>query len=144
MQVVTRKISSSDAEAIASLSARLGYKTTVKETAERINIIGNNPDHFFCLAKTSDKIAGWIHAFVSLHLESAPFAEIGGLVVDENFRNQGIGQRLINEVERWANEKKLNQVRVRSNTVRKGSHQFYLNRGFQLTKEQKIFDKRIS
>jgi predicted N-acetyltransferase YhbS len=144
MQMIIRKINPADAASIAALSRQLGYHATEIETAERIIRIENNSEHFIRLVEISNQVVGWIHAFVSLHLESAPFVEIGGLVVDENFRNRGIGQKLIAEVEKWAIEKKLNNLRVRSNSIRKETHQFYINRGFQLTKEQKIFDKRIS
>jgi|SRR5690242_2450232 len=144
MEILIRKIRRADAAAIASLSQQLGYKASEKETAERITSIENNPEHLLSLVEVSNQIVGWIHAFVSLHLESNSFVEIGGLVVDENYRKQGIGQKLIAEVEKWAIEKKLNHLRVRSNIIRKETHQFYLNRRFQLTKEQKIFDKRIS
>ena len=144
MEMMIRKIIPADAAAIAALSRQLGYHATEMETAERISQIENNSEHFIRLVEISTHAVGWIHAFVSLHLESAPFAEIAGLVVDEKSRNKGIGQKLIDEVEKWAVEKKLNQLRVRSNIIRKETHQFYLNRGFQLTKEQIIFDKRIS
>ena len=42
-------------------------------------------NHTAFVALTDEKIVGWIHGFRALLLESKPFVEIGGLLVDENF-----------------------------------------------------------
>ncbi len=143
MNIITRKIEIKDAAFITPLTFQLGYKSTIAETTERLEQILNNLQHCAYTALTDDKIVGWIHAFVCLRLESNSFAEIGGMVVDKEFRGKGIGKKLIEQVEIWATGKKCTKLRVRSNTKRKDTHQFCLNRGFTETKEQKIFDKPI-
>lgn len=144
MEAFLKEIEIEDAEIITSLIEQLGYEVTKAETIERIKNIISNEDHFACTAILENKIVGWIHVFVSVHLESNPFVEIGGLIVDENFRGQGIGKKLIEEVERWMVSKNFYKLRVRTNVKRKDTHRFYLNQGFSLIKEQKIFDKQIN
>jgi len=143
MNIAIKEIEIKDAAAITSLIRQLGYESTEDKTAQRIKNILNNPQHFACVAILENRIVGWIHAFISVHLESEAFAEIGGLVVDEGCRGKGIGEKLIEEVSQWARRNNFNKLRVRSNTKRNETHQFYLNRGFVFTKEQKVFDKKI-
>lgn len=144
MDVRLKKITIKDAAAITSLIRQLGYESSITDTAQRIKSILPDPQHFAVVAEVDNKIVGWIHAFITVHLQSNSFAEIGGMVVEENFRGKGIGKKLIDEAEKWAIKQNINKLRVRSNTIRKDAHQFYLNRGFALTKEQKIFDKQIN
>ncbi len=143
MEVFLKEIQIKDAEIITSLIEQLEYEATKDETVKRIKNIISNQDHFACTAIIENKIVGWIHAFVSIHLESNPFVEIGGLIVEKNFRGLGIGKKLIDEAERWMISKNIHKLRVRTNVKRKDAHRFYLKHGFTLTKEQKIFDKQI-
>ncbi len=44
----------------------------------------------FLVAEDKDKnVIGWIHVFIAVRIESETFAEIGGLVVNENIRGYG-------------------------------------------------------
>ena len=97
----------------------------------------------FCVIASNEKIVGWIHGFYSLRIESDFFVEIGGLVVDENFRKNGIGKKLVDKVMEWSKLKNCEKVRVRCNVIRKESHKFYENIGFEINKEQKIFSKPV-
>lgn len=141
--IITRKIEIKDAPAINALTHQLGYEATIAETKERLEKILKDEQHFAYAAVLDDKITGWIHAFYCQNLESPSFVEIGGLVTHKDFRAKGIGKELIERVQHWAIGKNCNKLRVRSNMIRKDAHQFYLNRGFTETKEQKIFDKQI-
>lgn len=69
--------------------------------------------------------------------------EIGGLVVDDNYRRMGIGKRLMESIENWAAEKECDKVSLRSGSSRKEAHQFYKDIGFDLIKTQYRFIKEI-
>lgn len=86
---------------------------------------------------------GWVHVFLSRLLESDPEAEIGGLVVDQHHRGLGIGQRLVEEAERWARRQRCRSVRLRSNVIRTRAHAFYERLGFKVVKSQKVFRKSL-
>jgi len=89
------------------------------------------------------KAVGWLHVFVCHLMESDPYAEIGGLVVDELCRGSGIGQRLLDQAEAWARTKACASIRLRSNIIRKEAHHFYLKRGYTVTKTQHAFAKTL-
>lgn len=53
------------------------------------------------------------------------------LVVIEKYQNQGIGKKIINYCIFLAKEKKCHRIRLESGNLRKQSHQFYKNFGFE-------------
>jgi GNAT superfamily N-acetyltransferase len=92
---------------------------------------------------SSAKVVGWVHAFASRLVESDPHAEIGGLVVNERFRGRGVGKLLLRHAERWARQKDLSSIYLRSNVIRKGAHVFYESLGYQNIKTQHAFRKAL-
>ena len=143
MQISIRIAKINDSEFITELSNQLGYETRNADIQNRLEKILTNTDNCVYVATESGKIVGWIHGFFSLRIESEFFVEIGGLVVDENFRKNGIGKKLVYKVIEWSKLKNCKKVRVRCNVIRKESHRFYENIGFEINKEQKIFNKRV-
>lgn len=143
MSTSTRIATVNDAEYITELSCQLGYETTREKTQQRLTEILNNTDNCVFVAVNNAKVIGWIHGFYSLRVESEPFVEIGGLVVDKNHQKKGIGKLLIETVYEWSRLKECDKIRVRSNTIRKEAHQFYKKLGFTETKEQKVFGKQL-
>jgi len=140
MQVAIRPMEISDATSATELSNQLGYRNSVEEMQLRIaEMLQHNYNCLF-VAVSNDSVTGWIHGCHVTRIESCSFAEIGGLVVDQNFRQQGIGKLLVMAVTNWAIKNGITKLRVRCNTNRPASHQFYHNLGFTLNKEQKVFD----
>jgi GNAT superfamily N-acetyltransferase len=144
MEVTIRSITIEDSEEVNDLSLQLGYQLSVAETKEQIEKVISTESHCAFVAASEEKVIGWIHAFVALSIESRSFVEIGGLVVDEQFRNLGMGKKLIGKIKEWAVLKKINTVRVRTNTKRLKTHAFYLKNGFEEIKEQKIFQLQLA
>ncbi|KIO78796.1 GCN5 family acetyltransferase [Pedobacter lusitanus] len=144
MPLYFRDLKIEDAEAVTRLSDQLGYPATKAETELRVNSLLLHPDHCIIVAVIGETITGWIHAFYTIRLEADPFVEIGGLVVDENYRNQQIGEKLVEQVKEWALNKDVKKLRVRCQTKRTASHHFYQKTGFIQTKEQKVFDLNIA
>jgi GNAT superfamily N-acetyltransferase len=130
-----------DAAAIAALATQLGYPSAPKEVERRLASILESADHAAYVAEAGGQVAAWIHAFVCRLLETDPHVEIGGLVVDEGFRGQGAGRRLVEQAEDWARRKGYRIVHVRSNIIRKGAHDFYERLGYSKTKTQDAFQK---
>jgi len=73
-----------------------------------------------------------------------PFAELGGIVVDETFRQLGVGAALLTSAEAWAAGVGCTMFRVRSNALRTESHKFYERMGYTASKSQRIYDKELS
>ena len=144
MEVTIRNISIEDSEEVNDLSLQLGYQLSVAKTKEQIEKVISTESHCAFVAVSEERVIGWIHAFVALSIESKSFVEIGGLVVDEKYRSLGTGKKLIERIKAWAVSKKVNTLRVRTNTKRLKTHVFYLRNGFTEIKEQKIFQFQLA
>jgi GNAT superfamily N-acetyltransferase len=88
-------------------------------------------------------VIGWIHIFAAVRLGSEPFAEVGGLIVSEPCRGQGVGKSLFQKAEVWAGEKNLGFLRIRSRSFRSEAHRFYELLGCTPIKTQKVFSKEL-
>jgi GNAT superfamily N-acetyltransferase len=139
MEIQLSKMSMEHAHDVCRLSDQLGYPLSNSQIENNINEITSSGNYAAFVALHNQQIVGWIYAFRALLIESKPFIEIGGLIVDENFRNSGIGKKLVEKIKVWALEKAIDEVRVRSNVFRNEAHKFYLNNGFTEMKQQKVF-----
>lgn len=144
MDILIRAATTADAVFISSLCDQLGYQSLQTETEKRLQYVLQDTNSCIFVAVVNEKVVGWIHGFYAVRVESDPFTEIGGLVVDENYRRQNIGRLLVNKIVEWALAREYKRVRVRCNALRTESHQFYLSLGFAETKQQKIFEMRFS
>ncbi|TYA84426.1 GNAT family N-acetyltransferase [Seonamhaeicola marinus] len=144
MEIIIRNAEIIDSESITELSNQLGYKAENTDIQNRLKEILGHSDNCIYVAIENEKVVGWIHGFYSIRVESDSFVEIGGLVVGEDYRKNGIGKKLVNRVIEWTKLKNYEKVRVRCNVIRKESHRFYEKIGFEINKEQKIFDKRLN
>ncbi len=130
----------SDAAALAALSTQLGYPAQPGEAAERLSALGTGA---VLVAEDAGAILGWIHVCDIRFFQSPPFAEIGGLVVDEAARGRGVGKLLVEAAVGWAAEQGYGRLRVRSNVVREDAHRFYEREGFRRVKTQAVFDRKL-
>jgi GNAT superfamily N-acetyltransferase len=65
------------------------------------------------------------------------------LIVDQQIRSRGIGKALLHTAEQWARSHGCNDISVRSNVTRDRAHRFYTRNGYEHTKTQKSFHKRL-
>lgn len=144
MQIVIRNTNVTDAEAVNRLSEQLGYALSVEETTANIQRMLTDNGHTCFVATLEQDVAGWIHCYLSFQIETKPFAVIGGLVVDELYRNRGLGKLLVERVKEWCYEKEVYRLRLRSNVKRTDAHRFYESLGFTVLKEQKAFELNLS
>jgi GNAT superfamily N-acetyltransferase len=132
-----------DAPAFANLATQLGYPSAPRQVEERLSTVVDDPKHLILAAVAGGRVVGWAHAYVCCLVESDTFAELGGLVVDESCRGQGVGGKLLEKVEDWARQKGCSAVSARSNVIRLQAHRFYLARGYDQIKTQHSFRKRL-
>lgn len=143
MEITYRIASTKDSSEIARLSGQLGYNVKENHVIERLNKILNRKDNVVFVAELNDKLIGWIHAHGRYLIESPPYIEIGGLIVDRNFRGQKIGGILVERCEEWSKLLGFNEIRVRTNEIRVETLNFYNKIGFKNTKSQKVFKKKL-
>jgi GNAT superfamily N-acetyltransferase len=132
-----------DALQLARLTEQLGYSADPSFIARQLNTFLSEPDHGIFVTEQDGKLIGWVHVYRS-QLFYLSFAEIGGLVVDESFRGQGIGRALMEKCEEWARSKGIPEIRLRSGSHRTEAHKFYERIGYEQIKQQKVFSKRLS
>ena len=132
-----------DTQAIADLSAQWGYQSTKEKMSRCLHDIGNNSDHVIYVLLNDDQIIGWIHGIYSLRMETDPFVEIGGLIVDKDFRRHGLGKLLVDKINEWSLSRNCHKIRVRCNIMRKEANAFYGAIGFKEIKQQKVYDMKV-
>lgn len=143
MPMNVREAKESDAARLAVLSVQLGYPTTPEQAVERLRVLRDRPENEVLVAEDGGTVVGWLHVCVMRFFESPPFAEVGGLVVDEAFRGRGAGKLLLDAAARWAAERGFGKLRVRSNTVRTDAHRFYERESFRKVKTQVVLDRDL-
>jgi GNAT superfamily N-acetyltransferase len=107
------------------------------------NIHGEQGHIILVAADEKDVAVGWIHGRVVRWLESDPFVDVGGMVVADSSRGQGVGGRLLDEVENWARSLGHRRIRIRSNVVRERAHGFYTRLGYDKVKTSYVFEKTL-
>lgn len=143
LTISIRDATLSDANAIAQLTAQLGYDVSAADAAARLERILARPDHRFLIADVDGEPAGWMHVTIAEYIETEPFVMIAGLVVDARHRRRGIGAALLRHADQWATERGCTLVRLWSSTSRIATHRFYEHRGFINVKTQVSFVKPV-
>lgn len=134
-----------DSAAAARLATQLGYPSTAEQIERRFQALSGSEDaRVFVAEDPEGNAVGWVHVFGRRLLESDADAEVGGLVVDEQFRGRGIGKELMASAEAWARERGYGVVSVRSNVIRTEAHEFYRRLGYEILKSQFKLRKRLS
>ncbi|MGI4791496.1 MAG: GNAT family N-acetyltransferase [Janthinobacterium lividum] len=141
--MLIRPMTVDDAQEVAALSGQLGYPATESQVLDSFQAISAKPDNAFFVADNGG-VVGWLQVLGVHFLASlAPFAEIGGLVVDAAFRRQGVGRALMAQAEEWAKAQGYAEVRLRSGLHRTDAHQFYERIGYTLAKTNHMFCKDV-
>ena len=139
-----RRARQADAARIALLSGQLGYPTTAKQMAARLQRVLRERDGACFVAETrEDGVIGWVHVSVTPLLEVERRGEVHGLVVHETARSRGAGASLLDAAEKWARKMGCAGMSVRSNVIRDRAHTFYLRQGYEHYKTQKAFRKAL-
>jgi (aminoalkyl)phosphonate N-acetyltransferase len=93
-----------------------------------------NLSYIYFVAESNEKVIG----FISLHTQKllhhcGVVGEIQEFYIDPNFRNQGIGKILIQEVKAYSKANNLMSIEVTTNKLRTENVQIYERLGFRLT-----------
>jgi GNAT superfamily N-acetyltransferase len=138
-----RPMAPTDRSAVAALLRQLGYHVTDDEVAARIAAIRLRPDHMLAVADFGVTV-GWVHAYEVALLEEELVVEVGGIVVSDTARRRGSGTLLMAEVERWARERGVRQVRLRPNAKGKAAHRFLRALGYSEINKSLTFSKDLT
>lgn len=144
LEIMIRKPELNDMDRLSVLNQQFEFAATEEEIRPRLASIQSNPSHVFFVAETDKKeVVGWVHAYEAPSLLSAATAEIGGLIVDENFRRRGIGKLLMAEVEKWAKEKGVCEILLATRVDRSIAFEFYKSLDFSLVHTTHFLRKQL-
>ena len=131
-----------DAPRIVSLAGQLGYDVPVAHV-ERQLARANDERTVLVAVVPRAGVVGWISVSLREAITLSDCADIEGLVVEDEYRGNGIGRLLVRAAEAWARRRNCTSMRLVSNVVRERAHEFYRGLGYDLLKTQHAFKKTL-
>lgn len=126
-----RAVEPGDASDVAALLQELGYPCSRDEAIERIAHFRDDPRQHLLLAELEGVACGLAALQLSYSLtRGADVGRITALVVSPACHRQGIGRRLLREMEAIARRAGAIRIEVTSNPGRVDAHAFYRNCGY--------------
>jgi GNAT superfamily N-acetyltransferase len=123
-----------DAEAVAHLVTELGYPTTPPAMRERLTrILADKTSATFVADRDGSVIGVAGAALGSYYEKDGIHCRLAVLVVASTARGLGVGQRLVETVERWAISRGAGDVVLTSALHRGRAHAFYERCGYART-----------
>jgi GNAT superfamily N-acetyltransferase len=130
---------------MAELAGQLGYPCAAREVRVRLAALKDPRQYAVFVAEMPDgQVSGWIGVYIFRSVETAPCAQISGLIVDRGQRSRGIGQLLLDAAAKWARRRGCGEIAVHCNVIRRRAHRFYERHGFRHVKTQRLFSKRLT
>ena len=143
-EVTIRQANLKDVASITELCFQLGYPSVPEEVSVRLQSLMQDNEHAILVAELLEgEVVGWVHAYIYKLLYCDLMTQVAGLVVDKDYRGQGVGKQLLTAVEDWAREMGCGFIGLRSNIIRKEAHTFYKNLGYEIIKESYTFSKKL-
>lgn len=143
-----RSAEPSDLPRLVELSEQLGYPNSIASLTRRFEDLVQSAEHRLVVAEgdrgTDSIVAGLLYLKLHKTLFVESGLEVGGIVVDQNFRGCGVGRMLMGYAEDVAKEWGLYYVRLSSNVKRADAHMFYESIGYERMKTSYFFRKTIS
>ncbi len=105
----------------------------------------DNEDVCLLIAKKSKKLVGYIYGYIQNNGDSKlkKVGVLDALYVEEEFRNNGIAQSLIDGFKKWAEDKKLSYLELKVCKDNLKAIKLYEKMGFKMSKiimEEKLGD----
>lgn len=122
-----------DLPQLLPLMEHLGYPYKLEELEERFETFNKLDGYGVAVAEQNSQIIGWIAWSKSvLFVKPMSRFHIEGLVVDDKYRGQGIGKKLMKFVEDMAEQYKPCIIDLTSGLRRaeSGTHDFYKSFGY--------------
>ena len=109
-----------------------------------IKQIQQNPNIKYFGAVENGKVVSTCYCVIIPNLTNfcQPICFVENVVTDKNYRNQGLGKKVIDKAIETAKKNNCYKVILLSGIARKEAHQFYENLGFS-SETKKAFDMRI-
>ena len=132
----------SDAQRIVALLLQLGYEVPLAHVEACLR--ERDPNRAFLVAVVPRVgVVGCVTVSERRALLAVKRAEIESLVVEDEYRGNGIGALLVDAAEAWARRRGCTSLRLLSNVVRERAHGFYGRLGYDVLKTEHVFQKQL-
>lgn len=145
VDVILREMNKFDSIKCKELTIQLGYPDQLLDFDRRFSLINKLPHHHLVVGETlADKnVVAWMHLEIRYLLFSSFRVEISALIVDEKYRNIGIGKRLLSYAENWTKNCGFKEVFLYVQSEPAGINDFYTKNGYQFAKDLKMYLKSL-
>ncbi len=144
IQVKIEPAELADLSDISALCVHFGFPASETALRNRINLIKTYPSQILFVAKDeTGKAVGWVHAYEAPSLLSDATVEIGGLVVNQEMRQHGIGKALMTAVEEWAGKRGFTEVLLATRIDREVAQAFYKAIGYEFVHTTHFLSKDL-
>ena len=133
MTYIIRKIDEKDYSSIAAIIRDdLGYENSSNfDVARRLKNIRNHKDYTTFVAEQNKEIVGFIGLMRGFAYEiDGSYIRVAALAVKKEHQNRGIGNRLLEEAEKFAKKSDARTIMLNSGIQRTNAHDFYERRGY--------------
>lgn len=132
--ITVRMIETSDIQGLMPLIAQLGYPATIEQLKKRYELFMSLDGYGLAVACDQTQVIGFVVWSKSvLFVSDAARMRVEGLIVDEKYRGQGVGKKLMMFLEEFA--KKFSPVIIDLTSglrrAQDGSHEFYKRLGYE-------------
>jgi len=147
MNKITIEIANqSHAHKLADLMQQLGYIMTVAAMETRVAVYSTQHFHHAWVALIDKQIVGGIAlVMVDNFHEENRIATVISLVIDKDYRQQGIGKKLLRYAEDYAQAQGCHCIELITHVKRAamGVHKFYDDLGYQTLNDQFKFMRKM-
>lgn len=133
--IIIREAEPTDVFPLTELMNELGYDTTINEMKTRFENIQNHMDYKTFLATDGTVILGMVGLSKNYSYEqNGIYVRVLALVTRSNFRQKGIGKRLMDVAENWARDIGASKVLLNcgNREEREIAQLFYNKIGYQI------------
>ena len=142
--MIIRKLERVDLPQLAKLYYQFwNEQADIDKMEKQLELIDIENNHIILVCEESGTVVGSVMGIVcrELYGDCRPFLVVENMIVDSNFRKQGIGQLLLRHLESSAKERNCTQMILVTEKDRHDACAFYENYGF--SKNTTGYKKRI-
>lgn len=109
----------------------LGYNVLLDELEKRISEMLSCNDYKIFVASNGEKVVGFVGmvSFIAFEVKNKA-AKIIALAVSQEYRKNGIGTNLLNQVENYCKSNDMSVILLNSGLAREDAHKFYESKGY--------------